>query len=149
MKSYVPSVPKTTEAKQPLVLRARPSTVSDLRRRARETGQSQSSLAERYIEEGIRTDEHPLVTFRNGTMGRRPALAGTRLVLWQVISTVHASENSLEETASYLELPKSHVRAAVHYYADYRAEIDDWIQRASAIADREERRFRSEQSLLR
>jgi hypothetical protein len=39
----------------------------------------QTTLAERHIEEGLRMDEHPLVYFREGASGRRPAPLGTRL----------------------------------------------------------------------
>jgi len=35
-------------------------------------GPGQTALAERYIEEGIRQDEHPLIYFREGAAGRRP-----------------------------------------------------------------------------
>ena len=58
--------------KQPLGFRVPPRTLEHLRRRAREAGQPQTALAERYIEEGLRMDEHPLVSFRDGAAGRRP-----------------------------------------------------------------------------
>jgi hypothetical protein len=45
-------------------------------------------LAERYIEEGLRHDEHPLIYFRDREIGRRPALLGTRLDVAEVISTI-------------------------------------------------------------
>lgn len=139
---------KQSTAKRPLAFRARPGTLAQLKRRARELGQTQTSLAERYIEEGVRTDEHPLIYFRQGTGGRRPAVAGTRLDVWQVIETLRANDNSVEETAAYLELAVPKVRAGVRYYADYQAEIDEWIERARAVAAREEERWRREQSLF-
>jgi hypothetical protein len=36
-----------------------------------------SSIAERYIEEGLRMDEHPAIDLRDGAAGRRPAVLGT------------------------------------------------------------------------
>ena len=137
-----------TAAKQPLALRARPGTLDRLRRRARESGQTQTALAERYIEEGIRTDEHPLIHFRDGRGGRRPAIAGTRLDVRQVIETLRQNDNSIEATADYLELPAQKIRAAVRYYAEYQAEIDEWIERARAISAREEERWHREQRLV-
>src|SRR3546814_13155480 len=37
---------------------------------------SSDLLAERLIDEGLRMDAHPSVTFREGPTGRRPALVG-------------------------------------------------------------------------
>jgi len=129
-------------AKQPLAFRVLPRTLEHLKRRAREAGEPQTALAERYIEEGLRMDEHPLVYFRDGAAGRRPALLGTRLDVADVMETIHQNDNSVERTAAYLELPIDRVEACLRYYADYAAEIDDWIDRARAIAEREEERWR-------
>ena len=128
-------------AKQPLAFRVRPRTLEHLRRRAREAGQPQTTLAERYIEEGLRMDEHPLVYFREGAGGRRPALLGTRLDVADVIETIRQNDRSVERAAAYLELPVDQVEACLRYYADYGDEIDEWIDRARAIAEREEARW--------
>jgi uncharacterized protein (DUF433 family) len=138
--------PGTT--RQAIAFRVRPTTLERLRRRARESGQTQTALAERYIDEGVRTDEHPLVYFRDGAAGRRPALIGTRLDVWQVIETLRAHEGSVDATAAYLELPEAKVHACVRYYADFGDEIDEWTERARSIASREEERWRREQRLL-
>jgi uncharacterized protein (DUF433 family) len=135
-------------AKQPLAFRVLPSTLEHLRRRAREAGQPQTALAERYIEEGLRMDEHPLIYFRDGAAGRRPALLGTRLDVADVIETIRQNDNSVEQTAAYLELPVDWVEACLRYYADYREEIDDWIDRSRAIAEREEERWRRRDEAL-
>jgi uncharacterized protein (DUF433 family) len=127
--------------KQPFALRIPPSTLAHLKRRAREAGQPQAALAERYLEEGLRMDEHPLIHFRDGAIGRRPALLGTRLDVADVIETIWQNDRSVERTAAYLELPVDRVEACLRYYADYRDEIDEWIGRARAIADREEVRW--------
>ena len=73
--------------KQPLGFRVPPRTLEHLRRRAREAGQPQTALAERYIEEGLRMDEHPAIYVRDGDGGRRPTLLGTRLDVAEVIET--------------------------------------------------------------
>jgi uncharacterized protein (DUF433 family) len=128
-------------AKQPFALRIPPGTLAHLKRRAREAGQPQAALAERYLEEGLRMDEHPLIYFRDGASGRRPALLGTRLDVADVIETIWQNDRSVERTAAYLELPVDRVEACLRYYADYRDEIDESIGRARAIADREEARW--------
>ena len=129
-------------AKQPLTFRVPPHTLKHLKRRAREAGQSQTALAERYLEEGLRMDEHPVIYFRDGASGRRPALLGTRLDVADVIETIWQNDRSVERTAAYLELPVDRVEACLRYYADYADEIDEWIDRAQAIAKREEARWR-------
>src|SRR5687768_11953743 len=87
--------------------------LEDLERRAAEIAESRNALAERYLAEGVRTDEHPDIRFRDGALGRRPALAGTRLDVWQVIDTLRNSGNSVDETAAYFGIPADKVRAAV------------------------------------
>ena len=54
------------ESKQGVSFRFDPSTVERLKRRSREVGASQGALAERYIDEGMRIDEHPGIYFRDG-----------------------------------------------------------------------------------
>ncbi len=132
----------STAPKQPLAFRVLPRTLDHLKRRAREVGQPQTALAERYIEEGLRMDEHPLIYFRDGASGRRPALLGTRLDVADVIETIRQNDSSVERAAAYLELPVDRIEACLRYYADYGDELDEWIDRARAIAEREEVRWR-------
>jgi uncharacterized protein (DUF433 family) len=133
---------------RPRSFRLSDSLLASLQERARERGESANAVAERYLEEGLRRDDHPLITFREGAAGRRAALAGTRLDVAQVIDTLRNSENSVDATAEYLEIPEQYVRAAVRYYADFRAEVDQWRDRILAIAEREEDAWRREQSVL-
>lgn len=119
-----------------------------LERRAAELAESRNALAERYISEGVKMDEHAEIYFREGAMGRRAAIVGTRFDVWQVMETVRNSGNSVEEAADYLGLPVGKVRAAVRYYAAYRDEVDDFGARATAIADRAEAAWRAEQEIL-
>ena len=134
--------------KQSVAFRFDPITVARLKQRAQETHAPQTSLAERYIEEGLRHDEHPLIYFRDGAMGRRPALLGTRLDVAQVVTTIRQNHNSVDEAADYLEIPLEHVDACLNYYADYKDEIDAWIERFNAIAERERERFERRQQAL-
>jgi uncharacterized protein (DUF433 family) len=119
-----------------------------LLRRADRVGESANRLAERYIDEGLRMDEHPLITFREGAAGRRAAIAGTRLDVWQVIETLRNSANSPSEAAAYLEIPETSVRAAARYYAAFPDDVDGLAERMREIADREEELWRGEQAML-
>lgn len=122
--------------------------LASLEGRARERGESANALAERYLEEGLRRDDHPLIAFREGAAGRRAALTGTRLDVAQVIDTLREAENSVDAAAEYLGIPEQHVRAAVRYYAEFRAEVDEWRERTRTIAEREEEAWRREQAIL-
>lgn len=84
----------------------RPSkrTLERLRELARLRGEKQTTLAERYVEEGIVMDEHPNIHFVDGAMGRRPAVAGTGLDVWEIVEVAKDNGGSVAETASYLEI---------------------------------------------
>ena len=134
--------------KQSVAFRFNPSTIERLKQRALDLHAPQTALAERYIEEGLRHDEHPLIYFREGAAGRRPALFGTRLDVAQVITTIRQNGNSIEEAAELLEIPATHVEACVRYYADYKDEIDASIERFNATADRARERWQRRQHAL-
>jgi uncharacterized protein (DUF433 family) len=129
-------------------LRVANSVFEGLERRTAELAESRNALAERYIAEGLKMDEHPDVYFREGALGRRAAIIGTRLDVWQVIDTVRSSGNSVEDAAEYLGMPVGKVRAAVGYYAAYRNEVDEFAARATALAVRAEAAWRAEQEIL-
>jgi uncharacterized protein (DUF433 family) len=106
-------------------------------------------LVERYVDEGLRMDDHPRVQFVSGPAGRRPALVGTGLDVAEVVETVKANGNSVSKAAGYLEIAEPLVRAAVGYYAEYPSEIDEWVERKRYLAEREEARWRKAQAALR
>ena len=141
-----------TEQAQPkhrqFSVRVSSSTFEGLERRVREVAGTRNALAERYIDEGVKMDEHPEVYFRDGALGRRAAILGTRLDIWQVLETVRNSDNSAEAAAEYLGVPLARVRAAVRYYAANKEEVDTFAARARAAADRAEAAGRAEQEIL-
>jgi uncharacterized protein (DUF433 family) len=122
--------------------------LASLKERALARGESANALAERLVGEGLRREDHPLIVFREGAGGRRAALAGTRLDVATVIDTLRESDNAVDATAEYLDIPEQHVRAAVRYYADFRDEVDEWRERMRAVAEREEEAWRREQAVL-
>jgi uncharacterized protein (DUF433 family) len=134
--------------KKHVSLRVGELVVEGLDRLAQQTGMSRNALAERYLAEGQKMDEFPQIYFRNGELGRRAALLGTRLDVWQVMETVRDHGNSVEDAAAYLSLPAERVRAAVRYYAANRDEVDEFSARAIATAERAEQIWRAEQELL-
>ncbi|ORB67438.1 hypothetical protein BST45_12345 [Mycobacterium shinjukuense] len=94
------------------------------------------TLAQRYVEEGLRHDAHPLIQFLDGPSGRRASLIGRGLDVWEVVATVRDNEGSITEAAEYLRIPAGLVEAAVAYYGEYRAEIDTEIKLNEAEYER-------------
>jgi hypothetical protein len=68
--------------------------------------------------------------------------------VWQVIQTVKTAGNSVEDAATYLELPVEKVHACVRYFADYPEEIDSWAARAALISQREEAMWQRQREAL-
>jgi uncharacterized protein (DUF433 family) len=121
--------------------RLRPDTSERLARRAAETGETYTSLAERFIDEGLRRIDHPGIDFVDEPAGRRARVVGTGLGVWEVIEVVRANHGSVERAAEYLDIPVALVAAAVAYRADHAAEIDGWIERNRELGDREYARW--------
>ena len=113
---------------QPLSVRLNDATIKRLGARARRIHLPPRTLAQRYVEEGLRMDEHPLVRFADGPAGRRARLLGTGKDVWEVIGVVRDNEGSAAEAASYLEIPLGLVQAVIAYYGAYTAEIDQLIE---------------------
>jgi hypothetical protein len=125
--------------------------VSRLRRRSELAGTNKSRLAERYVDEGTRMDEHPGIVFRGGPTGRRAALAGGP-DLWEVLTTLKSGkargEKAISATADLLSLTDSQVRTAVRYYGAFPEEVDERIARNAEDADEAEAAWRREQAAL-
>ncbi len=110
---------------------------------------AERTLAQRYVEEGLRHDFHPLIQFLDGPSGRRASLIGRGLDVWEVVATVRDNDGSIDTAAEYLQIPTGLVEAAVAYYGEYRDEIDEEIElneaeyeRGKAAADAGEQAIR-------
>lgn len=125
------------------------SVLDRLERRGIRSGLNKSRLAERYIDEGMRMEDHPGIVFRDGPTGRRAGLAAGPDV-WEVMSALRATglsgDEAIQATAEWSGLTVRQVRDAVGYYNEYPAEIEERIRRNDDEADAAEQRWR-EQSL--
>ncbi len=117
-------------------LRLAEGTKQRLAERAHRAGVAERTLAQRYVEEGLRHDVHPLIQFLDGSSGRRATLVGRGLDVWEVIATVQDNSGSVADAAQYLQVPAGLVEAAVAYYGEYRDEIDEQIERNEAEYER-------------
>jgi hypothetical protein len=110
-----------------------------LRLRARAAGETLSDRLRRYAEEGLRREEHPLITFRDGPTGRRAGLMGGADV-WEVAMWLDDLAEEPDPVAALLQdsaLSRSQVDAALRYRASYPDEIAARIelhQRETAAA---------------
>ena len=86
-----------------------------------------SPLAERLIDEGLRMDSHPLIVFRSGPAGRRPALAGGPDIVDVVGAIIGGdippSERRLR-ASELLGLTPAQIDGAMAYYAEFTDEVD-------------------------
>lgn len=124
--------------------------VDRLALRSEAVGTTKSRLAERYVEEGLRADEHPGIVFRGGPAGRRAAVAGGPDV-WEVVAVLKEADEEAEPIAwgaESLNLSEVKVRAALRYYSQYSEEIDERLRRNVEEADAAEAAWRREQTAL-
>ena len=117
-------------------LRLAPGSRQKLLERARRSHLPERTLAQRYVEEGLRCDSHPLIHFLDGPSGRRASIVGRGLDVWEVIATVLDNDGSVAEASAYLQIPTGLVQAAVAYYGEYRDEIDSEIAANDAEYER-------------
>lgn len=99
-------------------------------------GISASQLAERYIDEGIRSEEFPGIVFRSGPAGRRAGLVGGPDV-WEVVRDLRAAVGDpvgLVLAAS--DLSDVQVRLAAAYAAAYPDEVDARIAAEDELTER-------------
>jgi hypothetical protein len=97
-----------------------------LRLRARAAGETLSDRLRRYAEEGVRRDEHPLITFRDGPTGRRAGLVGGPDV-WEVVMWVEELSGEMDPVAVLAEestLTRAQIDAALRYRVGYPDEVD-------------------------
>jgi hypothetical protein len=120
-------------------------------------GASISSVTNLFVDEALRAEEHPGITFRPGPTGRRAALVGGPDV-WEVIETLltvreHDPELAdaalVSATAEAIGLAERKVRIAVRYYVAYPDEIDERVDTNRQATREAEAAWQTEQALLR
>lgn len=105
---------------------------------ARHPGSTRSAVAARYVDEGLRMDEHPGILFRDGAVGRRATVVGGPDV-WEVVRAVKAArtaEPTLAEGAllTMLEentgVPISMITTALGYWSVYPEDVEAMVTHA-------------------
>jgi hypothetical protein len=120
-------------------------------------GTSASSITNIFVDEALRTEEHPGIMFRPGPTGRRAALVSGPDV-WEVIGALQAvraqdpglaSESLVAAIAEATGLTPRMVRVATRYYAAYPIEVEERIAANHEAAREAEAAWQAEQNLLR
>ena len=119
-------------------------------------GSSSSSVANMFVDEALRSHDHPGVIFRSGPTGRRAALSGGP-DLWEIMAALDAireedpqadQESVLSELCEVTGLSDAQIGVALRYYAAYPGEIDERIALNKEVAEREEQLWEAQQKLL-
>ncbi len=136
---------------QHLSVRLSPETLSRLDSESHRTGQTRSQVAKTLLEEGLRMEHHPGITFRSGPAGRRAALFNGPDV-WEVIRTIgqlsEIGDALVQRTAVVASIQEDAVRVALRYYAEFEHEIDRWIAQVEEEEAAAEARYERERQLL-
>lgn len=136
----------------PLSIRFDAALLERLRRRAELQDSTPSGLAQRLVDEGLRSQEHPGIVFRDGPSGRRAALAAGPDV-WEVISAVRSTgakneQRAISATAAEMALSPTQVQVALGYYGSFPGEVDAHVAENERAAAEALEAWRTRQRLL-
>lgn len=136
----------------PVSVRFRDERVVDrLKEEAAARRTSTSALVEELIDEGLRSRRHPMITFRDGSAGRRASLVGGPDV-WEIMGAVVGGDvrpaERVARAAELLGLRTNQVEAVLAYYAEFTDEIDAHIEANLRAADEAEEQWSRQQALL-
>lgn len=119
-------------------------------------GTSISSAGNRLVDEALRSQDHPLIVFRDGPSGRRARLVGGPDV-WQVIRAVRSARRAepsfdadevLALVSDNAGVPAPLVHGAITYWAAFPAEVDALIARADEEEAQARQSWEREHDLL-
>jgi uncharacterized protein (DUF433 family) len=102
----------------------------EIERERKLRGASFTEVVSSLLREAVRMRRVPGIVFMEGPSGRRAAIAGTGLDVWEVISTHKSTGGDYERLKeSYPWLSEPQLRAALAYYELYPEEIEARIER--------------------
>jgi hypothetical protein len=105
---------------------------------ARRSGSKKSSVVVGAVREWLRMEAHPGIVFVTTVTGERRAALAVGPQVWTVAESWlqhDKNERSAAVVADALGLSVADVEAALAYWADYREEIDELIERQHASQD--------------
>ena len=124
----------------PTNVRFAESTQASLSRYVRASGHTKSSVINRAVDEWLRMQVHPRIRFVTVETGERRALLVDGPQVWTVAESWLAHDSaarSPKAVADAVGIPVALVEAALAYWAEYRDEIDEVVDRHRATQDEE------------
>jgi hypothetical protein len=110
-------------------------TRRDLEAIASARGRTVEEIATLALEEFVRMDRFPEITFADSpAYGRKAVLAGAGEV-WGIIFTVKSYGGDLEKASKHLRLPIDKIQVALAYYEAYPEETDARLQHMKWVAE--------------
>lgn len=119
---------------RPRGLRLPEHLAREVERERERSGKSWSRVVTELLEEAVRMRRVPGIVFRSGPTGRRAAVAGTGLDVWEIVAAYRTADESWEglvEELSWIE--PSRLRAALAYYELFPGEIDGRLEREEEL----------------
>lgn len=117
---------------------------------------SASAAVNRFVDEGLRMEEHPGILFRSGPIGRRAVVVGGPDV-WQVVQAVRNARSAepgldpdqlLDLVARNTGVSREMISVALAYRAAFPAEVDAAAGDADRVEEMELARWMSTRELL-
>jgi hypothetical protein len=115
------------------------SVAKALQARADEESRTVSEVATEAIEEYLRSNRFPGISFVSRPGGGRKSRVTGGLDVWEYVFTADAYGGDVASTAEHLNQPPRSVRLALEYYRAYPEEIDTRLAEMAAYDDDPER----------
>lgn len=101
----------------------------EIDRETERLGATWSAAAVELLDEAVRMRRAPGIVFVDGPIGRRAAIAGTGLDVWEVVGTwLEVGKDYARLRKTYDWLTEQQLKAALAYYEQYPQEIDERLE---------------------
>jgi len=122
-------------------LRIPEEMVKEIEAIARASKKDFTAVTNELLEEAVKTRRCPGIVFTEGVSGMRARIAGTGIVVWEVVATYRSVGEDFERLRkSYHWLTVQQIKTALGYYNVYTAEIDTIIAENEALTPEEVRK---------
>lgn len=103
-----------------------PQTYKRLAERAAQENYKVEQVVEQLLQ--VQPTEHPHIERREGVLGGKPVLRGTRMPVWQIVWKWKAGDTLDLIHEYYPQLSMAALYDAISYYHDHQAEIEKQIE---------------------
>ncbi len=107
----------------------------EIEREQERTGQNFSETIAELVEEAVRMRRAPGIVFRSGPTGRRAAVAGSGVDVWEVIAAYRRCGEDRERLQdAFPTLDEQQLRAALNYHQLYPEAIERRLEREEELS---------------